>query len=200
MSVDDLTLDEQLTYWVGVLAREDVMLSQRAESLFAALVGSDTAQVLLPAELARTLGACKAMLGKVPDAPDWLEEEGGAAISAALAAHSERNRYIHDALVPVYEEPGKWHRHKARTMTSPAPKPTPITLERLKQSRDDMIIAGWRITGLADFLHRLRYPWGDDGPEPQEYALESARVLMRGQITLNEDRRGISYWPFLEGR
>jgi hypothetical protein len=198
-SVEGLEPDDQLTYWVGTVARGDVVIHAAAQELFVALVGAENPSVaLVQPELGRVLTSCKAMLPRVEGAPDWLAVEGGAAIQSAVDARTERNRYIHDALIALPNEPGAWHRLKPATLTSPAPSPTRITLAQLRKCRDDLVTASWRLQGLSRFLQNLRYPYAADSGIDQDFEQEAARVVLRGRFELNRDRTGISYFPVLD--
>ncbi|MFB2596606.1 hypothetical protein ACEXQE_02330 [Herbiconiux sp. P17] len=192
-AVDDLPPADQLTYWVGALAREDLSLESRVRWLFTGLVGmANPARALFPTEVKRAMDMCNAMLPNVRDAPSWFVIEGKAALRFAGEAHSERNRYIHDVLSPTPESPDRWVRHRAATLTNPAPAPTYVTLDSLRQCRDDLLRAAWRVRGVSLCLGAILDPFPSE--EEQNDELASGLGIMRGEFELMNDRGGIIHY------
>lgn len=192
MGLEDLTADEQLTYWVGAVAREVTNLESRLRMLYRTLIGFDhPALVLFPSEIRRAVEMCSALIRVIPKAPDWLAVESKGALDSVLNANAERNRFIHDLLIPSPDAEATWMRLKSGTLARPALSFDEVNLDSLRRCRTDLVIAGWRVQGVKDcvgiVIERSDYLIGD-GP-----GIAANRRIARGEFTLWDDGRGISY-------
>lgn len=185
MALEDLTPDEQLTYWVGAVARSAVQLEIRVQWLFRRLIGSTSpAWVLLSPEVGRALRQCRDVLGTLRGAPPWLVDEGTAALNSASEALVERNRFVHDALAPIPGEEGVWTRRKA---SLPSRQASRVTLDTLRQAHEDLVRAGWRVSGVAHAVDRFLRPVPDDHTDYAGSDEYLDRMTMRGEFTIESD-------------
>jgi hypothetical protein len=180
---DELDPRDQLRLLIGTLVEEDILLDRQIRSLFAILVGRDSpARWICPDEMSHLIAACRLMFENSEDVDDAHRAAADASLLAALTAHQERNRFVHDAVVVQVDGAILRHRKLYQAPTKWKP-PTEITLTHMKDCHVALASAGWRIEAAK----RLA---GDDG---NIFQLDEALAVAAGDFTVQADGRGISW-------
>ena len=151
-SPDDLSPAQQVTYLVGLVAREGVWLDRQVRTLYADLVGRDSAaRWICPRELGAAISVCRTMIANTEDLADDQRERCDKALAAALLAYNDRNKYVHDALVEGPDGALERHKNLYQPPSKYAP-PARETLERLRASHSALVAAWWRVEAVKAIL------------------------------------------------
>lgn len=144
-NLQTLEPDEQLTYFVGDIIRNDAFAETEARSVWIALARSETAAALLPRDLARVLEQCRDMVKQaVLDEPRTTLVTD--VLSAAAASHAERSVLAHDQWMHHLPNDQEWH--SVRAFTSRKQLKAQRPLDDFIRCRDDLLRAGWQLRSL----------------------------------------------------
>lgn len=145
--VSELHPDQQLTYAIGSIIRDDNFAEGEAKSVFTALAAPSPAAVLAPRDFARILEGCRDMVraSALPEFPRDLALE---VLAVTSKAHQLRNKLTHDRWIhlPTREE-AVWLGQN-RTKGPGGPVPTSGTLQDFIGCSSALNRAGWRLRAL----------------------------------------------------
>jgi hypothetical protein len=160
-----LEASDQLSLSIGRVCREDVFLEQWCRQLFLALVGAGLGLYLRPASIEQLIDGCRLMLSNSGVSDRW-QTAGDDALIAAKAAHKERNRVVHDMLLPAGQgddDLSSWNVHQAQKKTLSF-KATPKALTDVARTLNRLSRANQRVSNLGfGMVSLVLLPGG--GPE-----------------------------------
>jgi hypothetical protein len=160
-----LEASDQLSLSIGRVCREDVSLEQSCRQVFLALVGAGLGLYLRPASIEQLIDGCRLMLSNSGVSDRW-QTAGDDALIAAKAAHKERNRVVHDMLLPAGQgddDLSSWNVHQAQKKTLSF-KATPKALTDVARTLNRLSRANQRVSNLGFGMVSLVLPPGG-GPE-----------------------------------
>ena len=168
-----LEASDQLSLSIGRVCREDVSLEQSCRQVFLALVGAGLGLYLRPASIEQLIDGCRLMLSNSGVSDRW-KTAGDDALIAAKAAHKERNRVVHDMLLPAGQgddDLSSWNVYQAQKKTLSF-KVTPKSLTDAARTLNRLSRANQRVSNLGfGMVSLVLLP--DGGPELADDAILS---------------------------
>lgn len=191
-AVSTLCDEDQLSLWVGRVARIHVLLEYNLTNVYGALgpPGSDGLGGTGPAVGAdRLADECRKLLRKA-DLSHQIVEAGTQALKAAKHANTLRNRIIHDMWLPDSStgegQPPRWYAFRqSRGRMEPIVYPSPRDLEAVESAYTSLARTRLRVSGLFMALHAV-LPQYRDSSRPASARSELPRyiALMADRFTL----------------
>ena len=150
MSVEpgDLSPEDQLTYWIGNIIRNDVFAEDEARLTWYTLAGPGPANRLIDRDLARVLDQCRKMIAS-PSIHDDIRKIASGAFDATARAHRTRSELAHDRWMHDLFG-GNMVLRLREPRTPDAIKKRPLS--DFKKCSEDLLMAGWRMRGLRIVL------------------------------------------------
>jgi hypothetical protein len=189
----NLTDEDELSLWVGRVARAHALLEYNLSNVHRLLVehdGSGPASTRMPSGVDHLAAECLRLLRR-SDVSHEVRSSGGGALSAAKAANGLRNRVVHDMWLPdpLREawEPPRWNAfRRSRGLVGTYAQPSPRTLETVVEAHSTLVRARLRVSGLFMALHAV-WPRSPGRGRRASAASELPRyiALMTGQFTLS---------------
>lgn len=143
--VSHLSLDDQLTFALGSIVRDDSLAEGEAKALFVALRPSGSTQTM-QRDFARVLGDCR-QLTQTIGLPRFLHELTFEVIEEAADAHRLRNALAHDRWVQTPDSSeATWYSNPLSHLKGPHPDQR--TLSEFTECSRVLRRAVWRLRAL----------------------------------------------------
>jgi len=176
-----LSLNEQLTYWVGAVARSDAETENHLRRVYESLCSPSLAAFAAPRDFMALHAGCvrmfeagRARSWSLLDLPDLALE----VLQAAKVAHFDRNRLVHDywyQIDPAADQPVFTRMRNAASL----PADRQVVRRELGEFESAYValqIASFRLIGLASLVADNAYP------EYRESALQHNQALALGRF------------------
>jgi len=185
-----LSDDDQLSLWVGRVARVHALLEYNLSNLHGALrpPGLPVVRSTLPASVDLLVDECRKLLETTELNPEIITA-GTQALSAAKAANAERNRVVHDMWLPdPGSEAGKsptWQAFRRLGRSRPYASSTLHNLDTVMSAHTNLVRSRLRVSGLFMALHEV-LPWLSDARRPHSATTQLPRyiALMKDHFAL----------------
>lgn len=179
-----LSDDDQLSLWVGRVAREHALLEYSLNNVFQVLCPAKDGST--PAGASQLAKACRDHL-KATELGSEVKRAGEQALVGAQHANTNRNRLVHDIWLPSPED-GSGDGANWNIFGRPSPKDAPYATAARRDVRAvadvhvQMARARLRVSGLFMALHELL------APKARPKGVRSAEPRLPRYIALMEDR------------
>jgi hypothetical protein len=186
-----LSDDDQLSLWVGRVARIHALLEYNLSNVHGALSPPDRSSVprTVPANVDLLVRECKRLL-QTAELSGEVIEAGAQALAAAKAANALRNRIVHDIWLPdsrsEQEQAPSWITfRRSRGRIEPYASSTPRDLDTVISAHTTLVRCRLRVSGLFMALHEI-LPWLASARSLRSTGTELPRyvALMRDHFTL----------------
>jgi len=178
-SLDD---DGQITYLVGLVARGSAELDGSTRMVYATLKGNDPRLGWkAPIPMTQRVEQMLESIEVAPELEDSDRELARAAVEGVLSAFQERNRYVHDSLMPSGEEQAAWFMNRLdlrKGETVPTSGRTSVA--ELLECRKALSRGSWQMWALHKLILVNRAGKGD--AEAPRW-----RAMLRGDFHLHDD-------------
>lgn len=155
----ELPPEQRITFLVGLLARSAADLDAATRTAFATLAGRrPSAAWDAPLPMVARIEAMKKLVRASPDLTNDERDVANSALTETLDAYQERNRYIHDRLLPSSESQDAWYMSRLnRDKGQEKPESRDGITEADLQACDRQLVrSGWRMWALSQVVnHRL---------------------------------------------
>lgn len=176
-----LSDDDELSLWVGRVARVHALLEYNLSNVRGALRSPETPTVggALPASVDRLVDECRKLLNTTGLNAE-ISTAGTQALAAAKTANAARNRIVHDMWLPASSsESGQlptWHAFRRfRGSLKPYTSSTLNDLEVVKSAHTALLRARVRVSGLFMALHE-ELPWLSGAKRPHAVTTQLPEV------------------------
>jgi hypothetical protein len=185
-----LSDDDQLSLWVGRVARVHALLEYKLSNVHGALRPPDTSSVRnsVPLSVDQLVAECRRLL-KTSQLSGEVIAAGTQALTAAKGANALRNRMVHDIWLPgsqsAHEQAPSWSSfQRLQGEMKPYALSTPRDLDTVISAHSTLVRSRLRVSGLFMALHQL-LPWLSHGRGPHPGpGLATYVALMRDRFTL----------------
>lgn len=186
-----LSDDDQLSLWVGRVARIHALLEYNLSNVHGALRPPETSGVrnAAPPSVDQLIADCRRLL-KTSQLSGEVIVSGTQALSAAKVANALRNRMVHDIWLPgsqsEHEQAPSWDSfQRMQGQLQPYALSTPRDLGTVISAHTTLVRSRLRVSALFMALHQL-LPWLSHGRplHPPGPALTTYVALMRDRFTL----------------
>jgi hypothetical protein len=181
-----LNTDQQATYWVGRVVRDDVALESALRALFEALCFPSVAAVTAPRNFDALLTGCQKMVrASVESLGQEMVDVGLDALQEAKSAHRGRTESAHDFWYPQYPGDPQSKLIHDRSAASLSEEPEPLTRDVASFEANSKAIrrATWRVSGMRTLVSQ-----GDmDKGEPDSPMRMNAKQRARGAFKLTDE-------------
>jgi hypothetical protein len=143
--LSDLAPDDQLTYALGSIVRDDSFAEGEAKALFHALLPIGSTQ-LVQRDFARVLADCRVLARSAP-LPEFLRTVALEVIEEAAGAHRLRSVLAHDRWIQIrFERDAEW---MSNPVSPPkGPQPSRRNLEEFSECSRVLRRSLWRLRAL----------------------------------------------------
>lgn len=177
-----------MTYMVGLIVRSAVDLDAMTRTAYASVLDLHPAAAWdAPRAMSPRI---KAMVAGLPSAGLTATEAAAASSSLAtvLAVYQERNRFVHDDLMPEADPQGEWWSMGGlhRTGGNDRPPRSRVTIEMLEHCERRLVRSTWRVWGL----HKLIGVAASGG---EIYERRRWMLMVNDEFDLHDRDNSISY-------